>query len=104
VNLISDRPATFNLTVSVPAGDARRLHIARARKGKGKGGGAPQRVASVTVSLTAAGQRPLKIALPASLKSKLARLRGSLQLVVSGAATDANGHSAAVSRAFQVRR
>ena len=104
VNLLSDRPATFSLTVSVPASDARRLHIARVRKGKSKGLGPPRRVASLAASLSVAGQRPLDIVLPASVKSKLAKLRGQLQLVVSGAATDAQGHRAAVSRAFLVRR
>jgi PKD repeat protein len=103
VNLLSDRRTTFDLIVSVAAADAKRLHIAGARRRSGLGAGLRQ-VTSVSTSLAVAGQRPFDIKLPAALRTKLAKLRGRIQLLVTGSAVDASGHRTALSRAFQVKR
>jgi subtilisin-like proprotein convertase family protein len=106
INLLSDRPASFNLSLSVAAVDAKRLHIASVKRGtKHRRGGAGLRpIAAATARLTVAGQRPFDINLPAAVRSKLAKLRGRLQLLVTGSAVDAQGHRTALSRAFQVKR
>jgi hypothetical protein len=56
------------------------------------------------MKLTAGGQRPFDIKLPAGVRSKLAKLRGRVQLLVTGSAVDAQGHRTALSRAFEVRQ
>jgi subtilisin-like proprotein convertase family protein len=106
VNLLTDRPASFNLSLSIAAVDAKRLHISSVKRGtKPRRGGAGLRpIAAVAVKLTVAGQRPFDITLPAAVRSKLAKLRGRLQLVVTGSAVDAQGHRTALTRAFQVKR
>jgi PKD repeat protein len=106
INLLSDRPASFNLSLSVAAVDAKRLHIASVKRGTkhGRGGAGLRPIAAATARLTVAGQRPFDINLPAAVRSKLAKLRGRLQLLVTGSAVDAQGHRTALSRAFQVKR
>ena len=104
VNLVSDRPATFSLTLSVASADAQRLHIARVNRHSRHKAAGLFRVTTAGLNLSAAGQRPFDIKLPNSVRSKLAKLRGRLTLIVSGSAVDANGHTTALSRAFEVRR
>jgi subtilisin-like proprotein convertase family protein len=99
LNLLADRPASFSLTVSIAAADAKRLHISRSQRTK-----ALQKLISVATRLRSAGQRPYNVVLPAGARSKLGKLRGRVQLVVTGAADDGHGHRTALSRTFEVKR
>lgn len=99
MNLLSDRPASFSLTASIAAADAKRLRISRAQRPKSL-----HRLASVVTRLTSAGQRPFNFVLPSGARSKLAKLRGRAQLVVTGTADDGHGHRTALTRTFEVRR
>lgn len=99
IDLISDRPASFGLTVSIAALDAKRLHLRVSRRATGL-----VRLTSASTKLVAAGQRAFDIRLPRSVNVRLRRLRGRLQLIVTGTAADAHGHRTALSRAFLLRR
>jgi subtilisin-like proprotein convertase family protein len=106
INLLSDRPASFNLSLSIAAADAKRLHISSVKRGKNprRGGAGLRPIATTAMKLTGAGQRPFDIKLPAGVRPKLAKLRGRLQLLVTGSAVDAQGHRTVLSRAFEVRK
>lgn len=97
IGVLADRAATFTLTVSMRAVDARRLRLA-GRRARGL-----VHVGSAVARLQTAGQRPLDIRLASAVRSRLRRLRARVRLVVTGTAVDVTNHTAAVSRSFAIR-
>jgi PKD domain len=97
INVLADRSATFTLTVSIPAAQARRLRLA------GRGARGLVKIAMAATRLSTAGQRPFDVKLKPGVEARFRKLRTRVQLVVSGAAVDASGNSAAVTRAFAIR-
>jgi PKD repeat protein len=97
INVLADRSVTFNLSVSMPAPDARRLRLA------GKRARGFVKIATATARLQTAGQRPFDVSLRPNIRSRLRKLHARVQLVVSGTAVDTANHSAVVSRAFAIR-
>lgn len=96
VNLLSDRPARFDLRVHVTKAVARRLRLRGAKVIPGY-----VQVATARHQLGAAGQRPYRLVLPRKVRRAL---RAPVTLLVRGTATDAAGNRATVSRAFTLRR
>lgn len=95
VNLLSDRPARFVLDVVVPRAAARRLKLRGPRAGTGV------RIARARIVLRSAGQKAVRLAIPAGARRRLTR---PVTLSVRGSATDLKGQRAAVSRTFALRR
>jgi hypothetical protein len=103
VNLLADRPASFDLSLSVSAADARRLKLVRGRHKRGASSPLVA-VGSASARLTAAGQKPFNLTISPRLRRALRRMRSTVQLMVVGTASDAASHHTSLARVFALSR
>jgi subtilisin-like proprotein convertase family protein len=104
LNALSDRPASFQVSVAVSAADAQKLKLIKRGRHAGRKQAALVGVGSGSLNLSAAGQKPFDVAIGGPARTALRRTHRAVKLLVMGTASDGAGHRTSLGRVFLVKR